>query len=157
MSALAAIGAGTRSRREAGVRLLCGLLLPAVACEPVREVEVADSSAAISALLGGVLLDDAPVWKTPGRVWVTVYLGEYRAEAADNPRLSVAATRLGLTDRAFHALARGDALLLGASSTGADVDVPQVAVTLMRVSGVPVAPVDAPWPEARRGAGRGLR
>lgn len=99
---------------------LSGLLVPADPAGGVRVVVVADASAAISDLLGSVLLDDVVAWATPGGVWVGVYLGEERATAPDNPRLSLIVTRLGLTDRAFHAAARGDALILGAGPAGAD-------------------------------------
>jgi hypothetical protein len=124
------------SRRPPPV--LSGLLVPADPAGVVRVVAVTDASAAISDLLGSVLLDDVVTWATPGGVWVSVYLGKDRATAPDNPRLSLIATRLGLTDRAFHAAARGDALILGTGPTGADEDLPSDVVAEVGRCGVTV-------------------
>ena len=117
---------------------LSGLLVPADPAGGVRVVAVADTSAAISDLLGSVLLDDVVTWATPGGVWVSVYLGEDRATAPDNPRLSLIATRLGLTDRAFHAAARGEALILGTGPTGTDEDLTSDVVTEVSRCGITV-------------------
>lgn len=61
------------------VRLLSALLVPADAVRPLAVRVVRDSAAAISDLLGGVLLDDAVVWSLDGGVSVAVYQGEDRA------------------------------------------------------------------------------
>lgn len=136
----AATATPTASMRgvAAGSRVLTGLLIPADPARPARVVAVDDASTAISDLLGEVLLDDAVTWRTPGGAWVSVYLGEDGAAAADNPRLSVVATRLGTTSRAFHVRARGDALILGTSPTGVDVDLPRSALTEAGRCGVPI-------------------
>jgi len=138
----------------AGVRVLSGLLVPA---DPVREVfmvVVADTSAAISDALGGVLLDDAVTWAASGGAWVSAYLGEARAHERDNPRLSVIATRLGLVDRAFHTAARGDALIVGSLPTGVDVDLPARVVAEAARTGIPVQLAPAP---VLAGAGPAVR
>jgi hypothetical protein len=105
-------------------RVLVGLLVPADAGRPLALRPVRDSAAAISDLLGGVLLDDAVIWNVGGGVGVSVYWAEDRAGLPVNQRLSVLVTRLGIVDRTFHAVACGDALLLGATRQGRDVDLP---------------------------------
>jgi hypothetical protein len=105
---------------------------------------VQDSAAAISDLLGGVLLDDAVTWNLAGGVCMSVYRAEDRADLPVNERLSVLATRLGIVDQAFHATARGDALLLGVTRQGRDVDVPGAVAVAADRCGYPVAPVTAP-------------
>jgi hypothetical protein len=109
-------------------RVLVGLLVPADAGRPPATWAVTNSSAAISDLLGGVLLDDALTWDLGGEVSVSVYRAEERAGLPVNQRLSVLATRLGIVDRAFHATARGDALLLGTTRDGREVDLPAAVV-----------------------------
>jgi hypothetical protein len=110
-------------------RILSGLLVPADTARPLALRTVQDSAAAISDLLGGVLLDDAITWALGGGVLVTVYRAEDRAGLPDNVRLSVLATRLGVVDRTFHATAHGDALLLGTTRQGRDLDVPDAVTT----------------------------
>lgn len=101
---------------------------------------VADTAAAISDLLGGVLLDDAVTWSLGGGTSAAVYCAENRAGLLANQRLSVLATRLGIVDRAFHAAARGDALVLGATRQGRDIDVPDAIIVAVDRCGYPVAP-----------------
>jgi hypothetical protein len=125
-------------------RVLAGLLVPADAGRPLVLRAVADSAAAISDLLGGVLLDDAVTWNLGGGVCVSVYWAEDRADLPVNERLSVLATRLGIVDQAFHATARGDALLLGVTRQGRDVDVPGTVTVAADRCGYPVAPATAP-------------
>jgi hypothetical protein len=119
----------------------------------VRVVAVADASAAISDALGSVLLDDAVTWATRGGAWVSVYLDEDRADAPDNPRLSLITTRLGLTDRAFHATARGHALILGTDPTGTDDDLPSWVIAEVSRCGITIenAPGRAAWARRPRG------
>lgn len=109
-------------------RLLVGLLIPAGGTGPLWVVAVADRASAISDTLGGVLLDDPYTWCTAAGGWVSAYLGEGRHRRGDNPRLSVVATRLGVTDRRFHAATRGEALLLGTALTGVDRDLPEAVL-----------------------------
>jgi hypothetical protein len=125
-------------------RVLTGLLVPADTGRPLALRAVADSAAAISDLLGGVLLDDAVTWNLGGGVCVSVYWAEDRADLPVNERLSVLATRLGIVDRTFHAAARGDALLLGATRQGRDLDVPRSVTVAADRCGYPVAPATAP-------------
>jgi hypothetical protein len=58
-----------------------------------------------------------------------LYQGENSANLPVNERLTVLATRFGIVDRAFHATARGDALVLGMACEAVDIDVPD-AVTV---------------------------
>jgi hypothetical protein len=127
-------------------RVLAGLLVPADAGRLLALRPVQDSAAAISDLLGGVLLDDAVTWNLGGGVCVSVCWAEDRAGLPVNERLSVLATRLGIVDRTFHATARGDALLLGTTRQGRDLDVPGVVAVAADRCGYPVAPVTAPAP-----------
>lgn len=110
-------------------RVLSGLLLPADPGLPLSLCTVKDSAGAISDLLGGVLLDFL-IWCVGDGAFATVYCAEERAGLPVNQRLSVVATRLGVTDRAFHDAARGDALILGVTGQdqGVDVDVPAPVV-----------------------------
>lgn len=108
--------------------VLCGLLVPADPGLSIALRTIEDSAVAISDLLGGVLLDDPLTWNLTDGISAAVYLGEDRADLPDNDRLSALATRLGIVDRVFHAAARGDALVLGATRHGDDLDVPD-AVT----------------------------
>jgi hypothetical protein len=106
------------------VRVLTGLLVPADTGRSLTLRAVADTAAAISDLLGGVLLDDAVTWNLGRGVSTSLYWAEDRVALPVNQRLSVLATRLGIVDRTFHASACGDALLLGATREGRDVDLP---------------------------------
>jgi hypothetical protein len=124
-------------------RVLAGLLVPADAGRPLALRAVADSAAAISDLLGGVLLDDAVTWNLGCGVCVSMYWAEDRTGLPINERLSVLTTRLGIVDRAFHAAARGDALLLGATRQGRDLDVPAAVTVAADRCGYPVAPATA--------------
>lgn len=118
-------------------RVLSALLIPAEVARPVRLLPVADAATAISDLLGGVLLDDPVTWCSTVGTWISAYLGERRGGCGDNPRLSLVATRLGLTDRWFHACARGDALLLATRPGGVvDDDLPEAVVAAVRRSGL---------------------
>ena len=119
---------------------------PADAGRPLELRAVADTAAAISDLLGGVLLDNADAWNLGRGVSASVYWAEDRAGLPVNDRLSVLATRLGIVDRTFHTAARGDALLLGATRQGRDVDVPGAVAVAADRCGYPVAPVIAPAP-----------
>jgi hypothetical protein len=107
----------------------------------VRVVVVPDSSVGFSDVIGGVLLDEPFAWVTPVGEWVHVYLGEGRTGAVDNRRLSIIMTRLGLTDRAFHEGAKGDALLLGANEAGADANIPTGVLVALTRCGIPIAGV----------------
>ena len=127
-------------------RVLTGLLVPADAERPLSLRAVADTAAAISDLLGGVLLDNAEAWNLGRGVSASVYWAEDRAGLPVNDRLSVLATRLGIVDRTFHAAARGDALLLGTTRQGRDVDVPGAVAMAADRCGYPVAPVTSPAP-----------
>ena len=125
-------------------RVLAGLLVPADAGRPLALRAVTDSSAAISDLLGGVLLDDAVTWNLGGGVFASVYWAEDRAGLPVNQRLSVLATRLGIVDRTFHATARGDALLLGTTRQGRDIDLPDAVAAAVDRCGYTLTPATAP-------------
>lgn len=135
---------GPAPRRPGRVRVLSVLLVPADLSRAVMLSVVQDTSTAISDALGAVLLDDAVSWPTCCGVWVSAYLGEDRATAPDNPRLCLIATRLGLTDREFHATARGDALIVGSLPTGVDVDLPSRVLAEAVRAGVPIEPAALP-------------
>jgi hypothetical protein len=126
------------------LRVLAGLFVPAEAGRTLELRALADTAAAISDLLGGVLLDDTVTWSLGSGVFVSVYWAEDRAGLPINQRLSVLATRLGIVDRTFHATARGDALLLGATRHGRDVDLPDAVAGAADRCGYPVASVTSP-------------
>jgi hypothetical protein len=119
---------------------MSGLLVPADLARPLALRAVADSAVSISDLLGGVLLDDAPTWYLGGGGCALVYQAEDRAGLPVNQRLAAIATRLGVVDRAFHAAARGDALILGATGQGRDTDVPDVVAAAADRCGYQIAP-----------------
>jgi hypothetical protein len=126
--------------------MLSGFLVPADAGRPLGSRAVEDTAAAISDLLGGVLLDDPLSWDVSGGVFASVYRAEDRAGLPVNERLSVLATRLGIVDRAFHATARGDALLLGTTREGRDLDVPDAVAMAAHRCGYRIAPLTPPAP-----------
>jgi hypothetical protein len=128
---------------------MSGLLVPADSAVPLSLCAVEDSATAISDLLGGVLLDDACVLPLTDGTSVSVYQSEDRASLPVNDRLTVLATRLGIVDRAFHAAARGDALVLGTTRQDIDVDVPATVIMAADRCGYQIAIlclVDAPSP-----------
>ena len=133
-------------------RVLSGLLVPADPGRSLAVCTVADSAAAISDLLGGVLLDDPFTWGLGEEASAAVYVAEDRAGLPVNQRQSVVATRLGIVDRAFHAAARGDALILG-TRADRDLDVPAAVVVAAHRCGYPVTtglaapalPTPCPW------------
>lgn len=132
------------------VRVLSGLLVPADPDLPLSLCAVEDSTVAISDLLGGVLLD-ALTWDVDAEALVTVYSAEDRASLPVNQRLSVVATRLGIVDRAFHAAARGDALVLGTTHHQVvDTDVPAAVTLAAHRCGYQIAPVASPSISARQ-------
>lgn len=96
------------------------------------------------------MLDDAGVLPLADDEFVAVYQGEDRAGLPVNDRLSVLVTRLGIVDRAFHAAARGDALLLGVTCQAVDIDVPDAVTVAAQRCGYPVTP--ALPPQAPAGA-----
>jgi hypothetical protein len=120
--------------------VLSGLLVPADPGLPLSLRAVEDSSSAISDLLGGVLLDDPVTWCVGQEMFATVYCAEDRAGLPVNQRLSVVATRLGVTDRAFHAAARGDVLILGTTRDHSDVDIPASVTEAAHRGGYRIAP-----------------
>jgi hypothetical protein len=130
-------------------RVLVGLLVPVGGVRPLELCAVADTAAAISDLLGGVLLDDTDTWNLGCGGFVSVYRAEDRAGLPDNQRLCMLATRLGIVDRALHTGARGDVLLLGATRHGRDTDVPVTVTAAADRCGYPIAflPSPAPAPE----------
>jgi hypothetical protein len=126
---------------------MSGLLVPADLALPLTLCAVQDSATAISDLLGGVLLDDPLTWSLSGGVFATVYRAENRANLPVNQRLSVLATRLGIVARAFHAVARGNALLLGvlgAAPGDIDLDVPATVTAAAERCGYRIVSVIPP-------------
>lgn len=126
--------------------VLAGLLVPAADGRPLELCAVADTAAAISDLLGGALLDDTVTWSLGCGASASVYWAEDRAGLPVNQRLSVLATRLGIVDQAFHAAARGDALILGTTCQGRDTDVPATVTAAADRCGYQVADITSPAP-----------
>jgi len=131
---------------------MSGLLVPANSTVPLSLRPVEDSATAISDLLGGVLLDDPRVLPLADGPAVTIYQGEDRASLPVNDRLTVLATRLGIVDRAFHATARGDALVLGVTRRTIDVDVPDAVTVAAHRCGYRVAAATPSPASTRAGA-----
>ena len=131
---------GTADPRDAEPRrrrTLIGLLIPADPDRAVTLCRVPDRIAAISDTLGAHLLDDVTVLLPCGEL-ICLYRSEEYARLPDNPRLAVVLTRLGVSDRQLQAALRGDALVLGSTSTGTvvDLDVPDHVVTACRRCGI---------------------
>lgn len=127
-------------------RTLTGLLVPAGLDRPLSLRAVADSAVAISDAIGGVLLDDAHHVRLPDGALAAIYRPENRTRLPDNPRLCMIATRLGLVDRAFHATARGDTLILGSTRERVDVDVPESVVSAAGRAGYRIASTSSTCP-----------
>jgi hypothetical protein len=125
-------------------RILTGLLIPADANRPLALLPVADSAASISDAIGAVLLDDGRHVPLPDGAFAAIYQPEDRTRLLDNPRLCLIVTRLGLVDRAFHAAARGDTLILGSTREHVDLDVPLQVVLAVRRAGCPLTIPDRP-------------
>lgn len=126
---------------------LTALLVPADPDRPLMLRPVTGSAVSISDAIGGVLLDGPFHIRLPSTPLAAVYRPEERTGLPGNARLSLIATRLGLTDRAFHTTARGDALILGAPREYLDTDVPDVVLRAAARAGALVrtpSPATAP-------------
>lgn len=121
------------------------LRVPADGDQPVALVVVKASAVALSAEIGGGLLDDSVHGVVDGQRYV-IYLDEERVAKSlpDNGRAAALAARLGHRDRDWLADVRGDALMTGCTVRGDEIDVPNGVVAAACRAGLsPVGP--GPW------------
>lgn len=113
------------------------LIVPADLRRHVEVRELALTSAALSDVIGGGLLDDA-LHATYADCWYTVYLDEGRADLRlpANERAAVLSARLGTTDRHWLAGLRGDALFVGSDPHRNDEDLPRAILDAARTAGI---------------------
>jgi hypothetical protein len=106
------------------------LRVPADPGEPLTLLQVKDSSAAFSDMIGGGLLDDGMRGMVQGDLFVFC-VDEQRVLRGLplNDRAVVLSTRLGQADRRWLAELRGDVLLVGLDRCGGDGNVPLGVVT----------------------------
>lgn len=114
-----------------------GLLVPADLRRRVEVREVPLTSAALSDLIGGGLLDETMHATFNGHGYV-MYVDEARVQRGlpVNERAAILSTRLGAVDQAWMQGLRGDVLVLGADQDGEDQDIPRVVLDLARAAGL---------------------
>jgi hypothetical protein len=113
-------------------KMLQALMIPADTRCPIRIIEVADSSTAISNAIGGAMLDDS-LTVDSGVYRCTLYLNADRNQASYNPRAAILASRLGLRGLDVQTGLRGDVLVTGLQDNE-DCDVPTDVADLTRAS-----------------------